>query len=314
MIVEMMHSLRSEKTVVCLILVSFGCFGVGEDCSWAARPQDKRVRSSAFMPQNETLFNHPDNTLPLAVRSGRIQYFILSENEAAISQLSFDVEAALKVWVKALRIAPVDINHAASIGEADIVINVRSTALNSHGWTFSGSGAYFSDHQVRADKIVPVIELRSAEEGLSSDDRWVTVQQALQDKSVAWSRNRGAEALTPIKAILGEAASPEDVADFVMRHKSNILDGKSIKIGNQNARLVFGTLVHELGHVFSLDDLYDYPGNIFYVPKYKSVMGDQDWKPLYPTAIDRARARKALGIGTNPCLKSILKRLVSSGS
>ena len=270
--------------------------------SWAQDPKNQKIRPSALIPQEETLFNNPSNTLPAAFRNGRLRYFVLADDTKHISQISFDFETALEVWVLSFQISSIELVRVNSIEDADLVLNVSAKALHPKGWQSSGAHAYFSNHKVRKDKIIPVIELQSAEQEIE----WVTIQSASEKEAIAWSRKRGVQALTPIQNILGKPDSPKAVAAYILKNKSNIYDGRSVKLLDKKVRLVFGTLLHELGHVFGLDDLYDHSKNVYRIPKYRSIMGDLNWRSLYPTAIDIKRVQRGLSLKPSACANKII--------
>jgi hypothetical protein len=220
-----------------------------------------------------------------------ISYFTYTEMEQDVPNIETDLQIAIQVWLKLLKLDDVKIEKATEKANANIVLHVgKKTLANRY---------YFSDHPAHTTFIfswfgkhgyVPLIEMNSNYVSGGKTFRWISVSDACTKNASANIKADGVSKKILVKELFGDCKNPKDIVSAILANKGKITDWNLVEVDKEKFFLDYNVLIHEIGHVFGLKDMYN-TKNIQMLISDPTVMGNMENTALYPSAEDLAAVR-----------------------
>jgi hypothetical protein len=220
-----------------------------------------------------------------------ISYFTYTEHEQDIPGIETDLQVALTMWLKLLKLDDVKIEKVSEKSKANIVLHIgKKTVANRY---------YFSDHPAHTTFIfswfgkhgyLPLIEMNSNYVSRGNTFRWISISEACSKNAFVNAKVNGTLKRMPLKELFGDCQNPQEIYSAILKNKNKITEWNYTEIDHEKFFLDYNVLIHEIGHVFGLRDLYD-TRSIRMLTGEPTVMGNMENTALYPSPGDVAAVR-----------------------
>jgi hypothetical protein len=220
-----------------------------------------------------------------------ISYFTYTEADQDVPNIETDLQIAIQVWLKLLKMDDIKIEKATEKANANIVLHIgKKTLANRY---------YFSDHPAHTTFIfswfgkhgyVPLIEMNSNYASGGKTFRWISVSDACTKNASANIKADSIPKKILVKELFGDCKNPKEIVSAILANKGKITDWNLVEVEKEKYFLDYNVLIHEIGHVFGLKDMYN-TKNIQMLTTDPTVMGNMENTALYPSPDDITAVR-----------------------